>query len=53
MFELLIEILPDDDATNWYGHSVNDFKNQHTQKVYALIDGKLKLIWEREGNASI
>lgn len=51
-FELLVGVyLYDDDgyiSATFYNGSIDDMKDSEALCIYALINGKLELIWERE-----
>ena len=56
-FELLVGVyFYDDDgrynATTFYNRSIDDVKDSEALCVYALINEKLELIWERDNHGS-
>ena len=47
-FKMMIEIFGKSNAVCHYDMSVRNVKDGTTERVYALIDGELKLVWECE-----
>ena len=48
-FKMLVEIDKHNSIYKHWESSFNDFLNERTQRIYALIDGRLELVWERDG----
>lgn len=49
-FDTLIETYGKSSAVCYYYRSIKDVRHETTKKIYALIDGDLKLVWERGDN---
>ena len=47
-FYVLIGIYDEYRIFTEYSSRIKDVKDSRTEKIYALIDGELKLVWERE-----
>lgn len=47
-FNCLVEITNNSSATCYHSLKIEDIVGSTTKKIYALIDGELKLVWERE-----
>ena len=48
MFNCLVEITNNSSATCYHSLKIEDIVGSTTKKIYALIDGDLKLVWERD-----
>lgn len=47
VFETLVEIQKDGQVNLWFDTNIVTFRNAGTSKFYALIKGRLELVWER------
>ena len=48
VFETLVEIQKDEQVNLWFDTNIVTYRNADTSKFYALINGKLELVYERE-----
>ena len=48
VFETLVEIQKDEQVNLWFDTNIVTYRNADTSKFYALINGKLELVWERD-----
>ena len=49
VFDNLIEVTKNDNALHYYRTNISDVAtNRSSKRFYALIDGKLQLVWERD-----
>lgn len=48
VFETLVEIQKDEQVNLWFDTNIVTYRNAGTSKFYALINGKLELVYERE-----
>ena len=49
VFDNLIEVTKNDNALHYYRTNISDVAtNRSSKRFYALISGKLELVWERE-----
>ena len=49
VFDNLIEVTKNDNALHYYRTNISDVATNHSSKrFYALISGKLELVWERD-----
>ena len=49
-FAVLVEIFDENTIDIHYCERIKDVKDSRTEKIYALIDGELKLVWERDSD---
>ena len=49
VFDNLIEVTKNDNALHFNRTNISDVANRASKRFYALISGKLELVWERDG----
>ena len=49
VFDNLIEVTKNDNVLHYNRTNISDVANLASKRFYALIDGKLQLVWERDG----
>ena len=49
VFDNLIEVTKNDNALHYNRTNISDVANRSSKRFYALINGKLELVWERDG----
>lgn len=48
VFETLVEIQKNEQVNLWFDTNITTYRNADTSKFYALINGSLELVWERD-----
>ena len=48
VFDNLIEVTKNDNALHYNRTNISDVANRASKRFYALISGKLELVWERD-----
>ena len=48
VFKCLLEIQKNEQVNLWFDTNITTYRNADTSKFYALINGKLELVYERE-----
>ena len=48
VFKCLVEIQKNEQVNLWFDTNITTYRNADTSKFYALINGKLELVYERE-----
>ena len=48
VFDNLIEVTKNDNALHYNRTNISDVANRASKRFYALISGKLQLVWERD-----
>lgn len=48
VFKTLVEIQKNEQVNLWFDTNITTYRNADTSKFYALINGKLELVYERE-----
>ena len=48
VFDNLIEVTKNDNALHYNRTNISDVDNRASKRFYALISGKLELVWERD-----
>ena len=48
VIETLVEIQKNEQVNLWFDTNITTYRNADTSKFYALIDGRLELVWERD-----
>ena len=49
VFDNLIEVTKNDNVLHYNRTNISDVANRASKRFYALISGKLELVWERDG----
>ena len=49
VFDNLIEVTKNDNALHYNRTNISDVANRASKRFYALISGKLELVWENDG----